>query len=55
MDVNMQPTQYEFLYTMCTKPKFSCYVRNTVNNKIEFWNSKGGMCSCISNIILLIV
>ena len=47
LDLNMQPTQYEFIYamyTMCTKPKFSCYVRNTVNNKIEFWNSKGGKC-----------
>jgi hypothetical protein len=46
LDLHMQPTQYEFLYamyTMCSKPKFSCYVRNTVNNKIEFWNSKDGI------------
>ena len=44
LDLDMQPTQFEFLYamyTMCDKPKFSCYVRNIRNNKIEFWDTDG--------------
>ena len=44
LDLDMKPTGLEFLYatyTMCDAPKFCCYVRNVVNNKIEFWHNKG--------------
>jgi hypothetical protein len=44
LDLDMKPTGLEFLYatyTMCDAPKFSCYVRNVVNNKIEFWHTQG--------------
>ena len=44
LDKDMKPTCLEYLYsmyTMCDSPKFCCYVRNIVNNKIEFWNTRG--------------
>jgi hypothetical protein len=44
LDLDMKPTALEFLYamyTMCDSPKFCCFVRNVVNNKIEFWQTKG--------------
>jgi len=44
LDKDGRPTSLEFLYgayTMCTSPKFVCFVRNIVNNKIELWSDDG--------------